>query len=59
MIKIFVNTWTRFLSTRGSSISQKIDAIFSVNAVALATLNFWESLTVWGGDLKPSTTWLK
>lgn len=50
---VVLNTWTRVLSTRGSSISLKTNAIFSVSAAALAILNFFELLIVFFGDLKP------
>gem|GEM_PF-4646161 len=56
MIKISVNKCTRFLFTRGSLISLKIDSIFSVNAVAFAILNAFEhKLGELLGDLKPDT----
>jgi hypothetical protein len=38
MIKISINKCTRFLSTRGSSISLKINDILDVNALAFAIL---------------------
>ena len=53
MIKISVNQWTRVLSTGGSSISLKTNDIFSVNAVALAILKFFELLIFGFEDLKP------
>ena len=53
MIKISVNKWTGVLSTGGSSISLKTNDIFSVNAVALAILKFFELLIFGFEDLKP------
>ena len=53
MIKISVNKWTRVLSTARSCISLKTNDIFSVNAVALAILNFFELLIFGFEDLKP------
>ena len=53
MIKISVNKWTRVVSTRGSFISLKTNDIFSVNAVALAILKFFELLIFGFEDLKP------
>ena len=53
MIKMSVNKWTRVLSTRGSSITLKTNDIFSVNAVALAILKFFELLIFGFEDLKP------
>ena len=53
MIKISVNKWTGVVSTRGSSISLKTNDIFSVNAVALAILKFFELLIFGFEDLKP------
>lgn len=56
MIKMSVNKCTRFLLTRGSSISLKIDDIFSVNAVAFAILKPFELLArELLADLKPDT----
>ena len=53
MIKISVKKWKRVLSTGGFSISLKTNDIFSVNAVALAILKFFELLIFGFEDLKP------
>ncbi|CDN17043.1 hypothetical protein RintRC_5677 [Richelia intracellularis] len=53
MIKISVKKWTGVLSTGGSSLSLKTHDIFSVNAVALAILKFFELLIFGFEDLKP------
>lgn len=42
MIKISINKCTRFLFTRGSSISLKIDDILAVNALAFAILKAFD-----------------